>query len=152
MSKRNRNFEQIAAGILLGSIIGSAITLLFTPKSGEEVREDIKRNVDKSVKKAKEVSNKLLDDTRHLSNNVISKAEQLVKITKDYSAGIYKGSAENFQHEYDRLRKSIRAGIDTYKTYEEESIPVEQNVSAGILEDYDDDNSPKSEGIGKRRS
>jgi|GEM_PF-2487791 len=152
MSRRNANFEKIATGILLGSIVGSAITLLFTPKPGADVRDDIKKNVDKSMRKAKEVSNKIVEDTRQFSNNIIAKAENLVKITKDYSSGVYSGSADNFQNEFDRIRKAIRTGIDTFKNYEQETVPQEENVAAGILEDYDDDISPKSEGIGKRRS
>lgn len=151
MSRRNRDMNRIATGILLGSIIGSAITLLFTPKSGEEVRGEVKKNVDKSMRKAKDVSNKIVEETRVFSNNIIAKAENLVKISKDYSSGVYAGSAENFQHEFDRIRKAIRTGIDTYKNYEEEN-PQEEQVAAGLVEDYDDDTSPKSEGIGKRRS
>lgn len=152
MSRRNRDLNRIAAGILLGSVIGSAITLLFTPKSGEEVRGEVKKNVDKSMRKAKDVSNKLVEETRQFSNNIIAKAENLVKISKDYSSGVYAGSAENFQHEFDRIKKAIRTGIDTYKHYEEEESTQEEQVAAGLVEDYDDDDSPKTEGFGKRRS
>lgn len=45
-----------------GMIIGSALTMLLTPKSGPEMRQDIKDLIDDEVDKLKSKAGKLRDE------------------------------------------------------------------------------------------
>lgn len=48
-----KNTGIIIASLLGGMIVGSALTMLFTPQSGPELRGKIKDFVDEEVKKAR---------------------------------------------------------------------------------------------------
>ena len=48
-----KNTGIIIASLLGGMIVGSALTMLFTPQSGPELRGKIKDFVDDEVKKAR---------------------------------------------------------------------------------------------------
>jgi len=44
----------LGAGLVVGSLIGTVIGVLYAPKSGKETREEISRKADELVTKAKE--------------------------------------------------------------------------------------------------
>lgn len=40
-----KTFTRFVSGAFIGSLIGAALALLFTPKSGQELQEDLKARV-----------------------------------------------------------------------------------------------------------
>jgi gas vesicle protein len=73
MSDNNGN---LIAGFFIGALVGITLGILFTPKSGKEMREDIARNTDKLLVKAKDEYKK----TAEKCSDAISGAESF----KDY--------------------------------------------------------------------
>lgn len=74
--------SNIFTAMLFGAITGIAVTLLTTPKSGEEMREELKKKTTDLKDKAKDIPadlEGLLDETK----SVYSKASDYLKTIKD---------------------------------------------------------------------
>jgi gas vesicle protein len=61
MSECNRD---LLAGLLIGGLIGSALGILFAPKSGKETREDIARKANEALNKTKEEYEMVVEKTK----------------------------------------------------------------------------------------
>ncbi|MGE5364213.1 MAG: YtxH domain-containing protein [Bacteroidota bacterium] len=147
-SKRKK--EALIRGLIIGGTVGSIFTLLFTPKSGHDVRGDIKDGVDKSIDAARRQGEKLAAEAKTAANDITTKANQLLKLTKDYASGKYKGTSEAFMNEYQRLRAAVASAIDTYRHYETGTTDTE-NMVEDIFEGYSNESLPKHEGMGRRK-
>ena len=74
MSGKNGN--SVLSGLFWGLIAGAAFTLLYTPKSGKELREDLKHKVDELPDEV----DKLLSDIRDLYNK---SSEMVISMGKE---------------------------------------------------------------------
>lgn len=151
MGRKGLNKTQaVAAGVLLGGAIGSITAFLVAPKKGKEFRSDIQGEVNNTLSATKDISKRIVSNAKDLAEEILSNANHLVDLTKRYTEGGYTGTIEAFQNEYTRVKNSINAAISVYKSYEESSKPTEEIVE-DIFSEYEDDESPKFEGMGRRQ-
>lgn len=54
METRGHNYNGLFKGFLIGSFLGAAAGILFSPKAGKELRSDIKGRGEKALKDTKE--------------------------------------------------------------------------------------------------
>lgn len=66
------------AGLGVGALIGAAVAILLTPKTGNETREELKTLSDDFVAKAGKVTKDLTESSQEL----LKKSKELVETTK----------------------------------------------------------------------
>lgn len=71
--KRLDTASKVGLGLALGSLVGSALGVLFAPKSGKETREDIKDIAEKSVDTIKAKTNELSETVQETYNEAKNK-------------------------------------------------------------------------------
>lgn len=155
----NGNGPKIAAAFLLGAVVGGVTALLYTPKSGKNLRGDISDEIKNYVQKAAVFKNKIVENAKKFSNEIINQAEKVCSDVKNFEEGKYAGTAEKIEDEISRLRKAIRTGIDSYKDTKKirKFFPNEDKYFFTDFGDYlfDEDEKedlPKFESMKKRRS
>ena len=67
----NNALLSVLAGVGLGAIVGAAVALLFTPKTGEEVRNEVQHGLDD-----------LKDRAERVAGDLVSRAEELTARSK----------------------------------------------------------------------
>lgn len=146
-----RKKKAMYKGLMIGGAVGSIFTLLYTPKSGREVRSDIKEGLDKSVDAARVRGEKIAAEAKEVANSIVEQSNHLMQITRDYAAGKYQGTAEAFQNEYNRIRSAIQGAINAYKNYDV-TDKTTQDIVEDIFDEYEEQTTlPKNEGMGRRR-
>lgn len=143
--------EAIAAGIVIGGVIGSMAAFLIAPKKGKELRSDIQDEINNTLNSTKEISKKIVSNAKNLADEVLNNANKLVDLTKNYTGGGFTGTIETFQSEFTRIKNAINAAISVYKSYEDSSKPAEEIVE-DIFSEYENDGDAKFEGMGRRQS
>jgi gas vesicle protein len=111
----NKKVPQIAAAFLFGAIIGGVIALLYAPKSGKETREDISDQIDNYIKKASDTKNKFIEKAKKLSNDMVEHTDKVYSDIRRFKEGKYSGTADKIEGEITKLRKAIKAAVDSYK-------------------------------------
>jgi gas vesicle protein len=94
MSENNVNGKDFLIGALVGGIIGSAVALLFAPKSGRELRQDIGEGyqvvVDKTTELAGDLgqrSSQLVDQAKEKGTDLVGKAKDVTnQVIEDVKA------------------------------------------------------------------
>lgn len=133
MSQDNNLGRGFLIGMLAGGAVGAVLGLLFAPKSGRELRADIKSKTDEYVEdaekylseardKARELINdgkkrseKIISDAKSKSSEILKDAEKIFHDAKSKSGEVYQQGKEKFDAEADRIKSSIKAGVDAYK-------------------------------------
>ncbi len=81
MSKEDK-LNGLLTGVIIGGVIGSAVTLLFAPVSGKRMRKKISRTADDIVEEV----NEYIDSSKSMAENVIKesrkKADSLIQEAK----------------------------------------------------------------------
>ena len=70
MSER---IEDFIKGLLIGGLIGAAVSILYAPQSGKETREDICRKSEELLAKAKEEYQQVVDKGKKVYEAAISR-------------------------------------------------------------------------------
>lgn len=91
--EKNAMIKGIAAGTLIGGLIGAAIALLHAPKSGRELRTDI----------------------RLKTNRLLSDAEAAIEKAKAKVASTVQEAKDRMVAEETRLKEAVKAGVEAYK-------------------------------------
>lgn len=127
MFKRKQSREeQMMIGFLVGGIIGSLASFLFTPIKGKDLRKEIKDDVGDYLKKAKEQSQKIYSETKALSSSMIDRAQNVFELSRHYASGVLDVPRDNVEKEISRLRKAVNAAVDAYKTSQAEAVISEE--------------------------
>jgi len=63
-SNDSASWGSILAGLIIGSVIGAAVSLLFAPKPGQETREEITRRLDNLKEQIEETSKQTIETAR----------------------------------------------------------------------------------------
>jgi gas vesicle protein len=107
----NSNAGKIIISVLIGGAIGSALALLFAPKSGREIRSDISQKTKEIIEDGKNTSEQLWTGTKEKvgnimdgANEVLNKARTLIvdeakKVKSAAQAGFSKYSSESSSEE-----------------------------------------------------
>ena len=127
------NKKGYLSGLITGGVIGGLAALLFTPKSGKELRADIKTKSeeyfdeaekylaeakDKArelINEGKKKSERIIYDARSKSEDILKDAEKVIKDAKVKSTDTFLAGKERIELEADRIKSSVKAGIDAYK-------------------------------------
>ena len=133
MSQDNNIAKGFLIGFLAGGAIGAVVALLTAPKSGRELRADIKSKSeeyfdeaekylsdakDKArelINEGKKKSEKIIHDARSKSEYILKDAEKAFKDAKVKTADVYATGKEKFESEAERIKSSVKAGVDAYK-------------------------------------
>ena len=120
-------------GIISGAAFGSALALLYAPKTGKRLREDIKNksqdfidDTDEYISNAKEKAYNLFRDVKKKSETLVGEAEENAKAIIDESDKILTHSKDKvgsfvqngkikLEKENERMKSAIKAGMEAYK-------------------------------------
>lgn len=133
MSRDNNIARGFLIGFLAGGTVGAIVALLTAPKSGKEFRADIKQKSedyfdeaekylaeakDKArelINEGKKKSEKIIQDAKVKSEDILKDADKVFKDAKAKTTDVLHTSKEKIDIEADRLKTSVKAGIDAYK-------------------------------------
>ena len=133
MFREEKKPKSFVSGLVTGSVIGGIAALLFAPKSGKELRADIKTKSeeyfdeaekylaeakDKArelINEGKKKSERIIYDARSKSEDILKDAEKVIKDAKVKSTDTFLAGKERIELEADRIKSSVKAGIDAYK-------------------------------------
>lgn len=153
----NRKTEKIAAAFLFGAVIGGVITLLYAPKSGKETRQDISDEFDAYLDKAKATKKIIIDKAKKLSDDMVHQTEKVYTDVRKFRDGKYAGTAEKIEDEIQKLRRAIKAAVDSYKDtkkarrfFPDEDKYYFTDFSDYLFQDDDEESLPKFESMKKR--
>ena len=122
------------AGIFTGAAIGTITALLYAPKSGKKFRKYLKiksqdfiEDADKYLSNAKKDASQLIKDVKKKSELLVADAEEKVDALLDESEKILSDAKDKvgsyvqngkvkIEKESERLKSSIKAGMDEYKS------------------------------------
>ncbi|MDZ7767332.1 MAG: YtxH domain-containing protein [Melioribacteraceae bacterium] len=131
MSQNTKSTKGYFIGFLAGGVIGAAVTLLTTPKSGANMRKEIKQKsdeyfdeVDKYFSEAKQNANKMMDESRRkfatILHDIKSKPEAMYKDAgrafndaKGKTIEVFNSGKERVETETEKLTSSVKAGLET---------------------------------------
>jgi gas vesicle protein len=136
-------------GFLIGGALGSVVTFLFTPKSGQELRDEIESDAKEYYDKAKVSGKKIAIDSKTILNDIISKAEQLRILMKKYAEEAYTIPAQRIENEIKRLRHALNAAVKAYNLTTNRTPETDKKVNE-IFSEFEDESIPKFEGMGRR--
>jgi gas vesicle protein len=133
-------------GFIIGGAIGSILTFLFTPKTGEELRNDIGTGAKDYLDKARVDGKKILDD-------IVNYANQLRALTAKYAESLYSGPTDRIETEIKSLRNALNASIDVYRTKGKAiHSPKNDKLVNNISSEFENEALPKIEGMKRRKS
>ncbi len=133
MSNNINSTKGFLIGFLAGGTVGAMIALLTTPQSGKELRKDIKQKsgeyIDEADKYFTETKNKagelfnegkrkysmIMNDIKSKPEEILKDAEQVFSDAKAKTTDILSSGKEKIEAETERLKSSVKAGIDAYK-------------------------------------
>ncbi|WP_163537135.1 YtxH domain-containing protein [Gracilibacillus sp. YIM 98692] len=107
------NTKSLFLGMLAGSVVSAAATLLSAPKSGSELRSDIKHQSDEAIHSI----NKLRSEGMDLKEQITKTSKEGAALIKDLSADV-KESIESWKKTVEPHQKNIQK----YLTQIEESL------------------------------
>jgi gas vesicle protein len=109
-------------GLLLGGIIGSAVAILYAPKSGRETREDINKKKEELFTRAKEEYESALEKSKVSYDQAINRLKELEKVARsrveeveEKVEELTEKSKETVEESRSRLKKALDAGVDAFK-------------------------------------
>ena len=153
----NGKTQKVAAAILFGAVIGGVIALLYAPKSGKETRKDISDEVNNYLKKAGEAKKILIDKAKKMSNDMVGQTEKIYSDIRSFKEGKYSGTAEKIEGELTRLRRAIKAAVDSYKDtrkarrfFPDQDKYYFTDFSDYLFEEGEEESLPKFESMKKR--
>ncbi|MBI4548038.1 MAG: YtxH domain-containing protein [Ignavibacteriae bacterium] len=124
--ERNGLAKGLFIGFVAGAIAGAITALLYSPKSGKEMRSDIKKKAGDLAEGASDYMKGVRSKTTELVNKGKERSEQLVGEVKE-KAGHLLDDADKMlsdirsraTEESGRVKSAFRAGVETYKTERE---------------------------------
>ena len=151
MNEEEKKSDNSFASFLFGAITGGLLTLWFSPKSGKNLRNDLIDEIDLIIEEAREKGERAFLDAKSYSDNLIAKADYILKSVKKFAEGNYKYPIEKLDKEIASLKTALNAAIDTYKHGSNNFENLEKSVS-DQFDEFEDKTLPKHIGMGKGRS
>ena len=153
----NRKTQNVAAAFLFGAVVGGVIALLYVPKSGKETRQDISDEIDHYMKKAGDAKKQIIEKAKKFSDDMVGQTEKVYSDVKSFKEGKYSGTAEKIENEIARLRRAIKAAVDSYKDtrkarrfFPDEDKYYFTDFNDYLFQDEEEDSLPKFESMKKR--
>jgi len=98
METEDHVWASIAAGVVIGFVVGGALALLFAPKSGAQLRADLGDAVDDLKDKAEQV----IDDFQGSTSHLVARSKAILDQTRE------------------NIVRSVEAGKEAYTQKKEE--------------------------------
>ena len=98
MESEDHVWASIAAGVVIGFVVGGALALLFAPKSGAQLRADLGDAVDDLKDKAEQV----IDDFQGSASHLVARSKAVLEQTRE------------------NIVRSVEAGKEAYTQKKEE--------------------------------
>jgi len=121
MTRNINSVKGFLIGFLAGGTVGAIIALLTAPKSGKELRGDIKQKseeytdeAEKYLADAKNKAGELINDAKSKSQDILNTAGRVFKDAKAKTTGVINSGKEKIETETERLKSSVKDGIDAY--------------------------------------
>jgi len=102
---------------LIGGVIGSAIALMYAPKSGKNLRNDIGRK-----------TTELIDQVKKLTYDSWNGAKDTAETTFESANEFLNSGVDKIVSKAERVKDSFKSGIEAYK--EERKAGKEQNTTS----------------------
>ena len=151
MENNEDNFSITA--FLVGSILGASASMLFAPKSGQEIRSDIRQQADDYIKDVKSRADELIKDSKSAGELLKRKAEDLIDTVKQYATGKINKPVSVIEKEIESLKAAINAAkASYYVSAGGEDKSIEKDSFQSLLREFDDETLPKHLGMGKGRN
>ncbi len=141
------------AAFLVGGILGASASLLFAPKSGEEIRGNIKAQAEGYLQEVKSRMDKMINRSKSSAELLKGKAEDILESVKLYANGKMEKPLSVIEKEITGLRAAITALKATYSIKPDihESITGKGNGQI-TLNEFEDETLPKHIGMGKGKN
>ena len=157
MTQENQNSNSTLLAFLLGGIAGSAITFLFAPKSGRELRGDIIDKIEYYQIQAAKKQQGIITDARAKSSELFDKAELLFEKVRQFAFGKYDTPIEKIEMEILSLKAALKAAANSYKNkngngksnYAQNDNDLKENIDFNV---YDDEILPKHLSMRRRNN
>ena len=98
-----KKIKWLFVGFLFGSVIGSAISLLYAPESGKRLRGDISKKTNEFIKEGKKKSNELWNDSKE-------KAESALESANDF----LNSNIKKVVRETENVKDALTSGFNAY--------------------------------------
>lgn len=132
--------------ILLSAAAGSLLTFLFAARGGRIFRTILTNDVDLYLENVKGKAGGIINKARSTANEIYKKTEEILKISKEYASGKYRGTKESFEKEIEAMHSAYKAALESYKHFAgDETDHIEQYDWLG---EYD--LLPKRQGMRRR--
>ena len=115
MAKENKNTDGSLLAFILGGIAGSALTLLFAPKSGRELRGEIIDRIEFYQIEASKKRQAMITNAISKRGELLGKAETLFEKVRKFAYGKYDSPLEKIENEISSLKAALRAASSSYK-------------------------------------
>jgi gas vesicle protein len=119
MSDNRGNFGSFATGLLIGGIVGTAVTLLNVPQSGEETREQIKAKSIELRNRADEEIERIRAQAEEMLTEIRTKADETQTLI-----------AEQMEDMQARVAGAIKEGKEGVRAVQEELVGNSSEPSA----------------------
>ena len=107
---------------LIGGVIGSAIALMYAPKSGKNLRNDIGRK-----------TTELIDQGKKLTYDSWNGAKDTAETTFESANEFLNSGVDKIVSKAERVKDSFKSGMEAFK--EERRTGKEQNTSSRKVSD-----------------
>lgn len=105
--------KKILTGLAVGSVVGSAVALLFAPKKGKELREDITVQYDKAKETSKETVEKAKNRIAKIRYAKVKEATQneevVAETTEEVKAEAVKVEQPKAETKADTKKELVKA-------------------------------------------
>lgn len=102
-SENGHLWGSIAAGVLIGVVVGGACALLFAPKSGAQTRADIGQAVDD----LKERTEKVIDDLQVSASELVTQSKSVLEQTRENIIRSVEAGKEAYVQKKDELTSQL---------------------------------------------
>ncbi len=151
MANHERNFS--ISAFLVGGILGASASLLFTPKSGSELRANIKEEAEDYLKEAKSRADNIISNSKSAGELLKRKAEDLMETVNQYASGKIEKPVSVIEKEIAGLKAAITAAKASYSFAPEiHKTNIEEHNRQLKPGEFEDEKLPKHIGMGKGRN
>lgn len=116
MDKEKKSSKGFALGLLTGAVTGALFALLYTPKSGKELRKDIGKKKDELIDEAEKYIDKAKSKASGIIDGGKKKAEELFLEAKHKSENITRGAERIYAQSKERVTKEAFKIKDAVKS------------------------------------
>lgn len=130
---QNINSKDFIIGTLIGGIVGVSAALLFTPKSGKELRGDINVGASQIKDRANDWKDVAYEKGSTLKDKAYEKGSEVKDMATDSASQLTKNVSQKTQD----LTKSVQNKLQDKRSKEDEALKAAEEVAEAIDEAAD---------------